>query len=153
MRPCAERVRPNQRVFGMKLWSLLSANGWLLAASAGVALGAGGCTATVQTPQPTVAAEVTAGDAVSVDAPPVDVQSYPHTEYEGRTTYYVNGRWYYPHGSRWYYYRHEPVELGRRRPYVQQAPPAYQAPPGYQPPSTYQAPPAYRPVPEAVPVR
>jgi hypothetical protein len=41
--------------------------------------------------------------------------SYPYTVYEGRTVYYVNGRWTYPDGNRWYYYRHAPPALERRR--------------------------------------
>lgn len=133
----------------MKL-RLSSAGVLLSTATAIAAFGVGGCTATVATAPPTVAADVAAEDVVTVEAAPADVYSYPHTEYNGRTVYYVNGRWYYPRDSRWYYYRHEPADLGRRRPYVQQAPPSYQAPP------TYQAPPAgpvYRPVPEATPVR
>jgi hypothetical protein len=134
----------------MKLWSWLSGSGLLLSATAGAAFGAGGCTATVQTAEPTVAADVAAEDAVTVESAPADVYSYPHTDYGGRTVYYVNGRWYYPRGSHWYYYRHEPAELGRHRPYVQQAPPAYQAPPRYQAPPPG---PVYRPVPEATPVR
>jgi hypothetical protein len=54
----------------------------------------------------------------------VDVQTYPHTYYEGRPVYYHRDRWYYRHDNRWQYYRHEPVELRRHRGHVQQAPPA-----------------------------
>jgi hypothetical protein len=81
------------------------------------------CTAEVETAHPVVAAD----DEAVVEAdtvPAADFYAYPHTEYRGRTVYYVNGRWYYPHGRRWYYYRSEPTELVRHRRYVQEAPPA-----------------------------
>jgi hypothetical protein len=121
----------------------------IFGAGAGVLISA--CTATVEsTPPPTVAASVEADvgsdDVTVVESVPSNVYVYPHTVYNGRTVYWVNGRWFYPHGSRWYAYRREPPGLVRQRPYVQQAPPAYQ-------PYPQQAPPAYRPVPEAVPVR
>ncbi|HEY3593520.1 MAG TPA: hypothetical protein VGL13_06590 [Polyangiaceae bacterium] len=70
--------------------------------------------------QPAAATE----DVEVVATAPVDVQTYPHTDYEGRTVYFVNGRSYYSRGSRWYAYRHEPAGLVRQRQYVQQAPPA-----------------------------
>jgi hypothetical protein len=41
--------------------------------------------------------------------------SYPSTDYEGRTVYYIDGRWTYLDGNRWYYYRHVPSGLERRR--------------------------------------
>jgi hypothetical protein len=89
-----------------------------------VALGGlAGCTAEVETAHPVVAADDEA--VVEVETvPAADVYAYPRTEYRGRTVYYVNGRWYYPHGRRWYYYRSEPPELVRHRRYIQQAPPA-----------------------------
>jgi hypothetical protein len=118
----------------------------LLIAAAALAVGA--CTATVETAHPVVAADDAA--VYTVETVPSDIYVHPHTEYQGRTVYYVDGRWYYPHASRWYAYRAEPAELTRHRPYVQQAPPAR--------PYIQQAPPAgpdYRPPPpgEAVPVR
>jgi hypothetical protein len=93
---------------------------WLLAAAT-IAMGgvaAAACTAEVQT-RPVAVAEVEEVD----DAPP-DVEAYPRTYYEGHVVYLVNDRWYYPRHGRWVYYRREPAELVRRRPYVQQAPPA-----------------------------
>jgi len=79
-----------------------------------------GCTAQVQPASATVVAD----EEVTVEAAPVDVYTYPHTEYRGTTVYYVNGRWYRPRGNRWSYYRTEPAELVRHRRYVQEAPPA-----------------------------
>jgi hypothetical protein len=114
--------------------------------AAGLFVLASACTATVETAHPVVATD----DVVTIETVPPDVTVYPHTEYQGRTVYYVNGRWAYPHGRRWYAYRTEPPGLARQRPYVQQAPPAY-APPAYN-----QAPPAYNQAPapgEAVRVR
>ena len=92
----------------------------------------GACTAEVETAHPVVVTD----DEVALEAetmPVADVYAYPHTEYRGRSVYFVNGRWYYPRGRRWYYYRTEPPELIRHRSYVQQAPPAprvYQPRPG-----------------------
>jgi hypothetical protein len=125
-----------------------TAKGLSVAVSAcAAALAVGACTATVETAHPVVAADDEA--VVTVETVPPDIYVHPHTEYRGRTVYYVDGRWYYPHDSRWYAYRAEPAELTRRRPYVQQAPPAR--------PYVQQAPPAgpvYRAAPpEAVPVR
>lgn len=79
-----------------------------------------GCVARAQP----VGATVVADDEVYVDAAPVNVYTYPHTEYGGTTVYYVNGHWYRPRGNRWSYYRAEPAALTRHRPYVQEAPPA-----------------------------
>jgi len=81
-----------------------------------------GCTAEVETAHPVVAADTEA--VVEVDTVPVNVYSYPRTEYRGRPVYLVNGRWYYSQGRRWYSYRTEPTELIRHRRYIQQAPPA-----------------------------
>jgi hypothetical protein len=90
-----------------------------------IALGTG-CTARVDT-----ASAATVDDEVEVDAAPLQVESYPQTEYRGHTVYLVNGRWYYPRGHRWYYYRTEPEPLVRHRRYIQAAPPAR---PAYAPP-------------------
>jgi hypothetical protein len=57
---------------------------------------------------------------VEVDTAPSHYETYPHTTYEGRPVYYVDGRWYYRHGPRWGYYREEP------RPLVE-----YRSSPGY----------------------
>jgi hypothetical protein len=91
-----------------------------------------GCTAEVETARPTVVASATTDDSVvEVETvPAADITAYPHTEYDGRVVYYVNGRWYYPHGRRWYYYRKEPPALVRHRGYVEQASPAHR---GYTP--------------------
>jgi hypothetical protein len=79
-----------------------------------------GCTAQVQPASATIVTD----DEVAVEATPVNIYSYPHTEYRGATVYYVNGRWYRPRGNRWYYYHREPAELVRHRRYIQAAPPA-----------------------------
>jgi hypothetical protein len=66
-----------------------------------------------------------------VTSAPANLEAYPSTEYEGRTVYLVDDRWVYFDGTRWVRYASEPPELEsrratlqRRRPYVQQAPPA-----------------------------
>lgn len=81
---------------------------------------------------------------------PADIETYPHTTYDGRVVYLVNDRWYYREGPRWVYYRPEPEPLyaHRRRIYVHHeythrrpyggyysAPPAYGTP-QYAPPAT-----------------
>jgi hypothetical protein len=48
---------------------------------------------------------------VDVDFAPAHVEEYPHSVYEGRPVYYVDGRWYYQRGPRWAYYRDEPRPL------------------------------------------
>jgi hypothetical protein len=48
---------------------------------------------------------------IEVEAAPLRIETYPHTVYEGRPVYYVEGRWYYRHGPRWAYYREEPRPL------------------------------------------
>ena len=59
---------------------------------------------------------------VDASAALVDVEVAPHYEYEGRTVYYVNDRWYARDRGRWVYYRNEPQPLYRQRRYVQSAP-------------------------------
>lgn len=59
---------------------------------------------------------------VEAPAAPVDIEVAPHYEYEGRTVYYVNDRWYARDRGRWVYYRREPPPLYRQRGYVQSAP-------------------------------
>jgi hypothetical protein len=94
--------------------------------------------------------------AEAVYVPP-DIETYPHTNYDGRVVYLVNDRWYYREGPRWVYYRSEPRPLytHRRRVYVHHeyvnhdrvnggyyaAPPVNRAPPAYGP---QYAPPATR---------
>jgi hypothetical protein len=86
---------------------------------------------------------------VYADDAPANISSYPHTEYEGGTAYYVNDRWYYGTPRGWVVLRGEPRELHQyrvsRRPTVPVAPPVYRreeprqsAPPaqyGYPPPA------------------
>src|SRR5438132_9511551 len=59
---------------------------------------------------------------VEAPAAPVDIELAPHYEYEGRTVYYANDRWYARDRGRWVYYRREPPPLYRQRNYVQSAP-------------------------------
>ncbi|MEO6418304.1 MAG: hypothetical protein ABIP39_02790, partial [Polyangiaceae bacterium] len=35
-----------------------------------------------------------------IDAPVVNIETYPQTSYEGRTVYLYQDRWYYRHGTR-----------------------------------------------------
>jgi hypothetical protein len=105
----------------------------LLVACAVATVGAG-CGAEVY-PQPVAvySAPVEGEAVIYVDAPPPNIEVYPHAYYGGADVYLVEGRWYQrgPHG--WGYYREEPAELARRRPdlqaerereHVQGAPPA-----------------------------
>lgn len=59
-----------------------------------------------------------------VTSAPYGYDAYPHTYYEGRQVYYVNGRWGYPQQRGWRYYQTEPAPLVRHRTTVQAAPPA-----------------------------
>jgi len=77
----------------------------------------------------------------------IDVYSQQPVYYEGRPNYWSNGQWYYSTPRGWATYRRAPPELERRRPYVQQAPPAYRSEPAYRPQPTYRPQPAYRPQP------
>jgi hypothetical protein len=85
-----------------------------LVIASGLGLSAAGCYATVDDP---------VGYAEVTDAP-VDVDVAPYVIYEGRTTYYTGGRWWYRDGDRWAYYHNEPEQLQRQRAYVQRAPAA-----------------------------
>lgn len=60
-----------------------------------------------------------------VPAPAVYVDGLPYVVYGGVPTYFYRDRWYQRTPGGWGYLRVEPYELRRRRPYVQQAPPAY----------------------------
>jgi hypothetical protein len=62
------------------------------------------------------------GTTYVTSAPVDNYQAYPHTDYEGRTVYYVQGRWGYPHQGRWVYYRNEPPGLARYRNEQREAP-------------------------------
>ena len=64
----------------------------------------------------------TEADYVETDYPPPRVEVYPRYVYSGHAVYLVDGRWYYRRGPRWVYYREEPIELYRRRVYVERAP-------------------------------
>jgi hypothetical protein len=92
------------------------AKGWLssvvrtAALPAAIAISAGafaGCTAEV----------------APAAAPVGYYEDYPSTSYEGRTVFYIDGRWTYRDNNRWYYYHHVPRELDRRRATLH-APPA-----------------------------
>jgi hypothetical protein len=63
------------------------------------------------------------GAYVEVDYVPRNIVAYPHVIYAGRTTYYVDGRWYYRSGSGWAYYRDPPARLREYR--YERAPRAY----------------------------
>jgi hypothetical protein len=79
---------------------------------------------------------------VEVTSAPADIYTYPSVVYQGRPTYWVQGRWVYRDpGGRWMHYRREPPELYRQRPHLQQAPPAY---PQQAPPPSHYPPPAVR---------
>lgn len=64
------------------------------------------------------------------DYVPADIETYPHTYYEGHDVYFVNDHYYYMGPQHhWVYYRTAPAPLVERRatyvrtrPYVQQAP-------------------------------
>ena len=101
-----------------------------------------GCVAEVEPATPVGYAEVTYAPMPVAE---MDIESYPHTWYESRPVYLVNGRWWYRDGSRWAYYVREPMHLQRTRHYVQEAPPAVrverpvrrveEAPPASAPPA------------------
>ncbi len=84
---------------------------------------------------------------VTITSAPLYYDAYPHTYYDGRVVYYVDGRWGYPAGSgRWTYYQQEPPPLVRYRTTIQSAPPAaprYTSPPPRSAPPQ-SAPPATR---------
>lgn len=103
---------------------------------------------------------------VEADYPPVAIETYPHTYYEGRVVYLVGDRWYMRDGGGWYYYRSEPPVLYRYRAHYYPRPsygyPARRyygygatrraAPPARRaaPPARYVAPPAREVAPPAV---
>src|SRR5437762_12424724 len=62
--------------------------------------------------------------AAYVDATyvPGDIETYPHTAWEGRVVYLYGDRWYFHDGPRWAYLREEPPYLYRHRTYVVAAP-------------------------------
>ncbi len=74
---------------------------------------------------------------------------YPHTYYDGRDVYYIDGRWMYQDGTVWRYYESEPATLYRYRSTIRQAPPAprYPEPRGRY----YPAQPVPTPAPQAAP--
>lgn len=109
--------------------------------------GAAGCTAELRTrpvyatySEPAVYAEADSMEYVA--AAPVNIESYPSTNYGGTTVYYVDGRWYAPSARGWGYYRAEPralapyrVDFERRYPrtyvggtYTRATPRTYTAP-------------------------
>jgi hypothetical protein len=46
---------------------------------------------------------------------PARIELYPHTYYQGRTAYLVDGRWYYHNRERWVVFREEPAHLRHYR--------------------------------------
>ena len=56
-------------------------------------------------------------------AAPADIEAYPAYQYEGRTVYYVNDRWYARDRGQWRYYRYEPVALRLHRAELVRVPP------------------------------
>lgn len=61
---------------------------------------------------------------VYVDSVPPNIEAYPHYYYGDGYAYYVDGRWYHRGPRGWGYYRQEPAQLARQRPYVVQQAPA-----------------------------
>src|SRR4051812_17382418 len=47
-------------------------------------------------------------DATTVQAAPVNIETYPTVEYRGSPAYLVQGRWYYRHQNRWVVFNREP---------------------------------------------
>jgi hypothetical protein len=91
---------------------------------------AAGCAAEVYPEPVTVySAPVEEEGLIYVEAPPPDIEIYPHVSFGGGDAYFVEGRWYRRGPRGWSYYRDEPPELARQRPdhdrdrpNVQQAP-------------------------------
>jgi len=71
-----------------------------------------GCTASIETRPVAVSSEA---DITWEEAPPANVEVYPHETYAGRDVYFIGGSWHYQSGGRWATYRREPQELARRR--------------------------------------
>jgi hypothetical protein len=46
---------------------------------------------------------------------PARIEYYPHTYYQGRPAYLVDGRWYYRNHERWVVFREEPTHLREYR--------------------------------------
>lgn len=123
---------------------MASMNGWVAVAAIVATAACSGCAARTTTSVPVGFAELTFGGTFGY---------FPHTVYQGRDVYYVEGRWIYQNSAGdWVYYPVEPRPLHRYRMTVQQAPPAPR-PERYQPrtpPRTYRpakpapAPPATR---------
>jgi hypothetical protein len=101
-------------------------------ASAAMALGTG-CGAEVYSePVRVYPAPVDTNAVVYVDMAPPNIEMYPHYYYGTGYAYYVDGRWYRQGPGGWGYYRQEPPQLARQRPYVQQAPEVARARPYVQ---------------------
>ena len=117
----------------------------LFALALAVPLTSIGCAAEVEPVTPVGYAEVTYAPAPVAET---QIESYPHTWYENRPVYLVNGQWWYRDGGRWAYYAHEPEHLQRTRGYVQEAPPARreerERPRRVEEPAPASAPPAVR---------
>jgi hypothetical protein len=52
---------------------------------------------------------------VDAEYPPVAIETYPHTYYDGQEAYLVGDRWYVHNGGGWVFYRTEPDYLYRYR--------------------------------------
>ncbi len=52
---------------------------------------------------------------VEVTSAPVQIETYPHTVYDGRPVYLYQDRWYYREGGHWRYYRNDPPGLQQQR--------------------------------------
>ena len=93
-------------------------------ASAAMALEIGCGAAVYSEPVRVYPAPVDRDAVVYVDRAPPNIEMYPHYYYGTGYAYYVDGRWYRQGPGGWGYYRQEPPELARQRPYVQVAPAA-----------------------------
>ena len=90
--------------------------GWVAVAAVVVSTACAGCAARASTAVPVGYAELRFGRTQAY---------YPHTVYQGRDVYYVDGRWIYrTDAGDWRFYRVEPAPLYRFRTTIRQAPPA-----------------------------
>jgi hypothetical protein len=64
---------------------------------------------------------VTYGSAPTIRG---DIQTYPHTWYQGRSVYLINGTWWYKDDGRWAYYSPEPDHLAATRKLIEEPAPA-----------------------------
>jgi hypothetical protein len=57
-----------------------------------------------------------------VTSAPVEIEESPSVYYEGRPVFLYGDRWWYRDGRGWRYYRREPAELHRQRPFARRVP-------------------------------